>query len=193
MKKMTVVQEIVVGLATLLVVVGAIAGPSTRKTKLTFSQPVLVPGATLTAGTYFFQAPNMNNRTLVRITDQSGKFVTQFMGIADYIRKPDHDIITFGNQDCKPTAIKAWFYPGSRTAVRFVYQQEQAARIATSCNEPVPEMHGSVTDVSQLQGDKVYVATPKGQEEEYKPEALSASDQADKDGLDADATAPQPK
>lgn len=191
MKKLTATQNVAVGLAALIVVVCAIAGASARKTKLTFSQPVLVPGATLAAGTYFFQAPNMNNRTLVRITDESGKFVTQFMGVADYTRKPNHDIITFGNQECKPTAIKAWFYPGSRTAVRFVYKQEQATQIAASCNEPVPEMHESATDVSQLQGDKMYLVTPKGQEEEYKPEALSASDQRDQNGFDGESDTAQ--
>jgi hypothetical protein len=187
MKKVTIVQGCVTVLAVLLAAASSFGGPSTYKTKLTFSQPVRVPGVTLPAGTYYFQAPQATNRTLVKITDENGKLMTQFMGIPEHTRKRDHDVITIGSNECKPTALKSWFYPGNRTGVRFVYPQDQAAMIAASCNEPIPEVHESIANVSQLQTEKVYLAMPKGQEEEYKPEALSASDELDKSGFDGES------
>ena len=185
MKKLTPVKKITIGFATLLIVAAAVAGPSTRKTQITFSQSVRVPGTTLNAGTYYFDAPSFTNRTLVRITDETGNLVTQVMGLPEHIQKPNHDVITFGSHECGPKAIKLWFYAPSGTAVRFVYPKEEAASIAASCKEPVPEMHEKAAPVSQLEESKVYLATPKGKEEPYKPELLSTSDQMDQNGFDA--------
>jgi hypothetical protein len=192
MKRLTiVVEQIVICVAILLLVVGANAA-STFRTRVKFSEPVRVPGATLAAGTtYFFQSPETKNRTLVRVTDENGKFVVQFKGIPERSPKRDHDIITFGAKGCKPTSIKIWFHPHADAGVRFVYPKDEAAEIAASCNEPVPETHESTTDASQLQGDKVYLVTPKGQEEQYKSEALSASDQLDQNGFDGQSDTPQ--
>jgi len=188
MKCLTVARNIATGLATLLVVAGAIAGIATRKTKITIQEPVRVPGATLAAGTYYFQIPHVTSRTVVRITDQSGKLVTQFMGVTYNARKRDHDVMLFGSHECGTKAIKSWFYPGNDIGIRFVYPEEEAALIAASCDEAVPEIHENRPEDSQLQGYSIHVVTPKGQEQEYKPEALSASDQVDRNGFDADAS-----
>jgi hypothetical protein len=183
MKKLLLLQ-IAIGVAAFLYVAGAAADPSSQKIKLTFSQAVRVPGVALPAGTYYFQSPRAaatNARTLVKITDESGKLMTQFMGIPERTQKKNHDVITFGAHDCNPTAIKLWFYPGNTTGVRFVYSKEEAASIASACKESVPEVHGGASDISQSQ---VYLMAPTGQEENYKPEALSASDQLSQNGFD---------
>jgi hypothetical protein len=109
------------------------------------------------------------------------------MGLPERTRKRVHDIVTFGALECKPTAIKSWFYPSTDVGVRFVYPEDEAASIAASCNEAVPETHEAATDVSHLQGEKVYLVTSKGQEEEFKSDALSASDQADQNGFDGES------
>ena len=185
MKKFASAQAIVVGLIALLFVAVAIAGPSTRTTKITFSAPVRVPGTTLGAGTYYFKAPHVSNRAIVRIEDSNGRFVTQFMGVADYTQKRDHEVIIFGDHDCGSNAIKSWFYPNSGLGVRFVYPKQEAVEIAASCGEPVPETHKTNVDVSQLDAATVYLMTPQKEEEPYKSEALSATDQLDQRGFDA--------
>lgn len=185
MKKVESVEASVVGLVALLFAAVAIAGPSTRTTKLTFSAPVRVPGATLDAGTYYFKAPHVSNRAIVRIEDSNRRFVTQFMGVADYTQKRDHQVIIFGDHACGSNAIKSWFYPSSGSGVRFVYPKQEAAEIAASCGEPVPETHETKVDVSQLDAATVYLMTPQKQEEPYKSEALSAADQLDQRGFDA--------
>lgn len=185
MKQLASVQAIVIGLVVLLFAVVAIAGPSTRTTKITFSAPIRVPGTTLSAGTYYFKAPHMSNRAIVRIEDSNGKFVTQFMGIADYTRKRDHEVIIFGDHACGSNAIKSWFYPNSGSGVRFIYPKQEAAEIAVSCGESVPETHETKVDVSEVDAATVYLMTPQKEEEPYKSEALSATDQVDQRGFDA--------
>jgi hypothetical protein len=180
-----VALRIMVGLFGLALVSTAIAGPQSRRTRVTFSGPVRVPGVSLAAGTYYFSAPHITNRTIVRVEDENRKFVTQFMGIPDMVRTRNHDVILFGEQECGPAAIKSWFYPGSRTGVRFVYPQAEAELIASSCNEPVPETHEAKVEESQLDSTTVYLMTPQKQEEPYKADALTASDQRDGNGIDA--------
>lgn len=174
------------GLATVLFIGTAIAGPSQRKTKITFNEAVRAPGITLTAGTYYFTAPNFsNNRTLVRIEDENGNLKTQFMGIADdYAGKPPHDFIVFGAHDC-PKAIKSWFYPPTGQGVRFVYSPEEATSIVNSCDDSVPETSAKTFDVSKIYGYTVNLMTPQKQEQAYKPDALKSSDQQDRNGFDA--------
>lgn len=183
MKNFAVVQ---VGFATLILVAGAIAGPSTQRTRITFNGPVRVPGAVLGPGTYYFSTPLPHTRTLVRVDDENHKLVTQFMGISDYTQRSQHTVILFGDHECGPKAIKSWFYPGRNIGIRFVYPENEAVLIAAACNEPVPETHDNPVDASQLEGSTVYLMTPQKQEEAYKPGALSASDQGDQEGFNAD-------
>lgn len=184
MRKERVALRIMVGLVVLVVASGMNADPSSRTTKVTFSGPVRVPGVTLSPGTYYFKAPNVVNRTVVRVEDENHKFVTQFMGIADMTRKRDHDIVVFGEGECGPKAIKSWFYPGSRSGVRFVYPQAEAELIASSCNEPVPETHETKLEESQLDSATVYLMTPQKQEQPYSADALSPTDERDRNGFD---------
>lgn len=192
MKKITNANILLAVVALVLVAVSAYASPSTRRTKITFDGPVRVPGTVLQAGTYYFQAPLTNNRTVVRITDESGKHVTKLMGIADFTRKRDHDVILFGENECGPKAIKSWFYPHSSTGVRFIYPKDEAEAIASACNEPVPEIHETQPNVAQLRVYRVYLITPQKKEKEYKQEDLAASDEADQNGVDGEA-AQEPK
>ena len=145
----------------------------------------------MAAGTYFFEAPNRNNRTIVRVSKENGEFVTQFMGIPDFTREREHDIIVFGDHECGPKAIKAWFYPKSGQGVRFVYSEDEAAVIAASCDEPVPAIHEKTVSLQQLMVYKVYLITPRKQEEEYKPEALSHADEVDNNGFHSTPVAPE--
>src|SRR5215469_11663524 len=163
------------------------ASPSARKTRVTFSQPVRVPGTVLPAGTYYFESPHPNNRTMVRILDENGKMITQVMGVADYTSKKNHDVIIFGDQHCTVNAIKAWFSPGSGTGVRLIYPEDEAATIAAACKEPVPETHEKAQNAEQANSERIYLITPKRQEQEYTSNELTKPDQADTSGFDAAA------
>lgn len=189
MNKSSIARAISLLTALIMTVTLVFASPSTRKTKITFSHSVRVPGAVLSAGTYYFQAPHPNQRTIVRILDANGKVVTQLMGIADYTNKRNHDIVVFGEHDCGMNAIKAWFYPDSGLGIRFIYPEDEAAEIAAACKEPVPETHEKVQNSAQAASDKAYVITPEKQEKAYTPDELTSSDQTDQNGFNSvDAT-----
>lgn len=192
MKKLTIVLQGSALVAVLFFVAVLAARSSTYKTRVTFSGPVRVPGIVLAAGTYYFEAPLTSKRTLVRITKEDNSFVAQVLGIPDYRRKVNHEVITFGEHECGPKAIKAWFAPANNIGVRFVYPKEEAEAIAASCQEPVPEMHEKSPELTQVEMYRIYVITPQKQEQDYNPEALAGSDQADQSGVDADAGTTKP-
>src|SRR5213592_3638417 len=87
-----------------------------KKTFLTFSGPVQVPGATLPAGTYTFKLADLNgNRHVVQIFDKDEKKIyTTILAIPDQRLEPsDKPVVLFSERAAgTPQAIKAWFYPG---------------------------------------------------------------------------------
>jgi hypothetical protein len=167
---------------------------------LTFSHLVQVPGATLPAGAYTFSlmsGPSANRR-MVRVTSRSGDQVfATIMTIPDYRRETtEHTLIAFGEKGpcAGATPIKAWFYPGERYGYRFIYPEEQAAKIASACNEPIPETSSEDAkktnlDPSQfptLEKSDVRIITPSKQEEKYDTSELTSGDKADQSGFDSD-------
>jgi len=115
-----------------------------KKTDVTFSQPVEVPGMVLSAGTYVFKlVDSESDRSIVRIfnKDQSHVYAT-ILGISDERLQPaDKTVITFEERaKGAPEAVKAWFYPGDNIGVRFVYPKQRAMEIARNSNENVPAM-----------------------------------------------------
>ena len=184
MKKLRHAKMLLLTISALLIAVSAYAGPRTRKTRITFDGPVRVPGTVLQTGTYFFESPLLHQRTLVRITGEDGSLITQVMGVPDFTRQRNHEVIVFGEHECGPKAIKAWFHPGSGNGVRFVYPREEAEAIAAACNEPVPEVHETKLEPEQLQNYTIFLITPQKKEQPYKVDELSASDTADQNGFD---------
>ena len=103
-----------------------------KKTKLTFSQPIRVPGVTLSAGSYIFKlVDSQSSRNIVQIMNvRENKLYTTVLAIPDYRLNPSsHTVMTFGETGtgCAP-AVKAWFYPGDNTGSRFVYGKKEAER-----------------------------------------------------------------
>jgi hypothetical protein len=113
-----------------------------KKTRVTFTQPVQVPGVALPAGTYVFKLADSHDRNIVQITNERGDEVyATILAIAEHRHRPtDHTVITFDEEAvaCVPTPVKSWFYPGDKRGRSFVYSNEQAMRRATACHEPVP-------------------------------------------------------
>jgi hypothetical protein len=120
---------------------GARADEWNKRTFLTFSGPVQVPGATLPAGTYLFQLADPDNaRHVVMVRDKDEKKIyTMFMTLPNDRLEPANDnIVMFSESPAGvPRAVKAWWYPGQRIGEEFVYPKSQAAAIAKATHEPV--------------------------------------------------------
>jgi len=128
-------------LTAVLVVAAAAAGASqtrwNEKTILKFSEPVMVPGATLQPGTYVFKLMNSNvNRHLVQISTENGGKGGKVVALAQAVPMkrldPKGDVVLRFSPTAtgSPPAIKGWFYPGSVYGHEFVYTDRQAKDIA---------------------------------------------------------------
>ena len=115
-----------------------------RKTIVTFSAPVEVPGVgaqTLPAGTYVFKIlDSASDRHIVQIFNERMDHVyTTILAIPNYrLKATDKTVMTFGERAAgQPEALRAWFYPGHQWGDEFVYPKYRAVELAKITNQPV--------------------------------------------------------
>ena len=126
---------------------GAKADDWNRKTIVTFSAPVEVPGVgaqTLPAGTYVFKIlDSASDRHIVQIFNEAGDHVyTTILAIPNYrLKATDKTVMTFRERaEGQPEALRAWFYPERQWGEEFVYPKARAIELAKVVNEPVLSM-----------------------------------------------------
>jgi hypothetical protein len=183
--------RIVLAAATLALVAQTVmADQWNKKTKVTFSGPVSVPGAVLPAGTYVFRLNESNsNRHIVQVQNLRGdKTYATILAIPDYrLNASSKTVMYFGERGTgaagSPVAIKSWFYPGDNFGQRFVYPKKEAAQIATTYQQPVPVAE---KPAAATQAD-VKVVTPEKQETAYAPTVFEKHDTQDTAGTDGEA------
>jgi hypothetical protein len=118
-----------------------------KKTTITFSGPVEIPGVhlqgwgVLPAGTYVFKLlDSKSERHIVQIfnADETVIYAT-ILAIPNYrLRVTDKTVITFNEGiEGRPEALRAWFYPGMNWGEEFVYPKAKAMEIATASKTPV--------------------------------------------------------
>ncbi len=118
-----------------------------RKTSITFSSPVEIPGVHLTgwnvlpAGTYVFKIlDSQSDRHIVQIfnKDETTIYAT-ILAIPNYrLQATDKTVITFRERPAgEPEALRAWFYPGKNWGEEFVYPKAKAIALAKATNTPV--------------------------------------------------------
>jgi hypothetical protein len=136
-----------------IALMGAILAPSAkaaawnRKTVITFSGPVEIPGVhlpgwgVLPAGTYVFKIlDSQSDRHIVQIFSKDEKTVyATILAIPNYrLKATDKTVITFRERPAgQPEALRAWFYPGRNWGEEFVYPKAQAIALAKATNTPV--------------------------------------------------------
>ena len=122
----------------------ASAQPWNKKTTVTFSAPVEIPGVdaqVLPAGTYVFRLlDSLSDRNIVQIfnKDESHVYAT-ILAIPNYrLKATDKTVMTFAERAAgDPQAIRAWFYPGDNWGQEFVYPKRKAVELAKITNLPV--------------------------------------------------------
>ena len=136
-----------------MALMGAILAPSAkaddwnRKTVMTFSGPVEIPGVHLTgwavlpAGTYVFKIlDSQSDRHIVQIFNQDETMIyATILAIPNYrLKATDKTVITFTERPAgEPEALRAWFYPGRNWGEEFVYPKARAIVLAKAANTPV--------------------------------------------------------
>ncbi|MBA3975721.1 MAG: hypothetical protein C0504_16065 [Candidatus Solibacter sp.] len=176
-----------------LALMGAILSPSAvaddwnRKTKITFSGPVEIPGVhlagwgVLPAGTYTFKVlDSLSDRHIVQIlNEQETTVYATILAIPNFrLKSTDKTVITFRERPAgQPEALRAWFYPGRQWGEEFVYPKAKAMELAKITNTPVlftpvelpvevaePIKTADAPVVQELRRAPVMAITPRGEE-----------------------------
>jgi LPXTG-motif cell wall-anchored protein len=145
---------------------GARADEWNKKTIMTFSQAVEIPGQILPAGTYtFVLLDSPSDRHIVQIFDADGShIIATVLAINNYRLKPTGDtVVKFSERSGdNPEALKGWFYPGDNFGQEFVYPKQRAIELALLAKEPVPALASDNTD---LKVAPIVAETPDQKEE----------------------------
>jgi hypothetical protein len=181
-----------------------------KKTRLTFSGPVQIPGphtpsgvVTLDRGTYVFKLlDSPSNRKIVEVTNERENTVyATVMTINDYRLNAGSKTVTYFSESAagSPPAVKSWFYPGDNYGQRFVYPKVKAVELATEVKQPVPsytpppQPDVRVVERTKIVEVPVYIYTPAKQEVTYDVAQLAPQDATDTAGVDGEAvTEPAP-
>ncbi len=138
-----------------------------KKTILTFSGPVEIPGKVLTAGTYVFKlADSQSDRHIVQVYDDTERhLIATILAVPDQrLRATGKTVINFGERPSNsPEAIQAWFYPGETVGQEFVYPESRARELARQTGQHVlsmrdgtsPNGHGTEVKAMQPTGEEV--------------------------------------
>jgi thiol:disulfide interchange protein len=141
-----------------------------KKTIITFSQDVEIPGKILPAGTYTFKLlDSPADRHIVQIYDADGShLITTVLAINDYRLKPTGEtVIKFSERPAdSPEALRAWFYPGDNFGQEFVYPRERAIQLAQTNKSDVPSVGAATLDDSTMQTTPIAAVTPEQKEVE---------------------------
>ncbi len=150
----------------------AAADEYNKRTTVTFSAPVEVPGVgvhLLPAGTYLFKLMDSpSDRNILQIFSEDGTHVyTTILAIPNYrLRVTDRTVMTFRERaEGQPEAIRAWFYPGANWGQEFVYPRERAIELAKITQQPVLATTADLTATppEELKAAPVEAVAPTGE------------------------------
>jgi hypothetical protein len=171
---MKIVKMVLVVLA--LSLLGAMLVPGARaqgtiyskRTVVSFSQPVEVPGQVLPAGTYTIELlGDLGNRHIVRIFNADhSKVITTILAIPNWRLEPTgKTVMTFSERAAdSPEALKAWFYPGDSFGQEFVYPKPRAIQLAQVTKEIIPAIPTETTNIEELKTVPIVAETPERKE-----------------------------
>jgi len=158
-----------------------------RKTVITFSGPVEIPGVhlkgwgVLPAGTYVFKIlDSQTDRHIVQIFNKEETVIyATILAIPNYrLRATDKTVMTFRERPAgQPEALRAWFYPGKNWGEEFVYPKSKAMELAKTTNTPVlftstelpvevaePEKLADAPVVAEMKRTPILAVKPTGEE-----------------------------
>ena len=158
-------------LGLLLAAVPAAADQWDKKTTMTFSGPVEIPGMVLPPGTYVFKLlESSSNRHIVQVfNEEQNHIYATILALPNYRLKPTGEtVVQFGERAAgAPQAVKAWFYPADNFGQEFVYPKARAVELAQAAQEPVLAAEVTPTETpKQLEETPVIAVTPEKKEVE---------------------------
>ena len=132
-----------------------------KKTIITITEPMQIPGATLTPGKYVFKLmDSSSNRHIVQVfTEDEKKVINTILAIPNQRLRPTGKS-EFGFWEVpagNTAALRSWFYPGDNFGQEFAYPKQEAVKLSAVVKEEVP----SVSEEEYAQATKVTPAEVK--------------------------------
>jgi LPXTG-motif cell wall-anchored protein len=159
-----------VAMLGVMVLPSARADEWNKKTVVTFSQAVEIPGKVLPAGTYTFQLlDSPSDRHIVQIFNADGShIIATILAINDYRLQPTGDtVMKFSERPGdSPEALRAWFYPGDNFGQEFVYPKVRAIQLAQTTKVAVPAIAADDVDDNVMRTVPIVAVTPDQKEVE---------------------------
>jgi len=136
-----------------------------KRTVVTFTQPVEIPGQVLPAGRYTIElAESYGNRHIVRFfnADRS-KLIATVLAIPNRrLEATGKTVMNFTERPGNaPDALKAWFYPGNGFGQEFVYPKPRAVELAQLTHESVPAVETEPATVEEFRNEPIVSETPE--------------------------------
>ncbi len=123
-----------------------------KKTYVTISQSIEVPGAVLPPGKYVFKLmDSASNRHIVQIlnADENHVFTTNLAVAKQRMEPADKTVLTFYEMPGGgPEPIRSWFYPGDTIGQEFAYPGKRATEISQVVGVKVPVLTASAANDS---------------------------------------------
>jgi hypothetical protein len=154
-----------------------------KKTTVSFSQAVEVPGYVLQPGKYVIKLVDFASadRHIVQFTNERGNHVYAAAEAINAYRKniTDRTVITFYEARAgRPEPMRTWFYPGDEFGQEFVYPKQHLLEVAAetrtttttvaaaepspvTVTEPVKEEVATPAVVAETPAENTYVAAEK--------------------------------
>ena len=98
-----------------------------HENKLTFSQPVSLPGITLPAGSYSFDIADSSSNLDIVVVKNAARTKTYFQGFTQTVSRPKglpaNAVVTFGERAANaPMPIDTWYPVGQTIGHQFLYR-----------------------------------------------------------------------
>jgi hypothetical protein len=133
MKTQNIFITLGLALVSVIMLPTAHANVYDQASKLTFNQPVQIPGRVLPAGTYWFILANINSRNTVQVynSDRSTLYASILTVDAARLKITDKTEMTLAERGAmQPDAIVTWFYPGDNSGHQFIYSMPEKQELA---------------------------------------------------------------
>jgi hypothetical protein len=139
-----------------------------KRTVVTFTQPVEIPGQILPSGTYTVELyESFANRHIVRIfnADRTQLLATVLAIPNERLTPTGDNMMTFSERPGNsPVALKAWFYPGDNFGQEFVYPKARAVELAQVTHETIPAVETEPATLEELKSEPIVAETPEQKE-----------------------------
>jgi hypothetical protein len=126
--------------SVLFLEVAAHADEANQLTKITFNQPIEIPGQILPAGTYLFELADPNDLNVVHIFNAAGtRLYATLQTVTAERRQPTGDtvVVLAERAEGRPETLVKWFYPGNTSGHELVYSKQEEQQLAQDRRQTV--------------------------------------------------------